>query len=404
MGIEAVEARLLALAKDYDPLKSNTLIALDPFQGAYNQRARMRAFCVVILNGTDITNKLEPHLISVRIVDGDELQCEIEVDDRDALVPIPPIGAKVKVDIGWAREQMFRTFDGEIKDVEYGIGRKQGGRRMWIHANGFGTTKSKMKEPMQMNLGEGAPPGDKEGQKHGLNDWIGKLAAAGGGSAQISSAFAAIKQDYWGAMSASPIHQIIQEGLKVGAMVQGTAGNVINFEKPGERGVSCRAVYRDNLIGCRLKPFAARPVHGASQSDSFDAKKGEIVKSVMTGLTEGKGPAAGVEAAGGAPGPEATQGNSEQANQGAADGQDGSGLGHGRIVIQGEPRATWNSLVTLVGVRPGVDGNYIIQVAEHIYSRQGYVTWLDVTPDGSDKSTASVLGNWPLPNPNPNII
>ena len=211
-------------------------------------------------------------------------------------------------------------------------------------------------------------------------------------------------QDYWGAMSASPLHQIIQEGLKAGAMVQGTTGNVINFETPGQRGVSCRAVWRDNLIGCRVRPFASRPVFGKAQSDSFDPKKGEIIKAVMDNLNANKGPAADSASAGGAPGPEASQGNSEQANQGAADGQDGAGLGYGRIVINGEPSARWNSLVMLQGVRPGVDGMYLIHVAEHIYSRQGYVTWLDVAPFGQALAADNVLGNWPLPNPNPNLL
>ena len=173
MAVEDIEAKLLALALAYDPLKHDTLIGdLDPFKGAYTQRARMRAFCEVFLNNTDITNKLEPHLISVRIVDGDQLSCELEIDDRDALVPIPPLLSNCKVNLGWAREQMFRTFDGLITDVEHGVGRKQGGRRMWIHANGMNLTSTKMKEPMQMNLGLGAPPGQKEGEKHGLNDWI----------------------------------------------------------------------------------------------------------------------------------------------------------------------------------------------------------------------------------------
>ena len=34
--------------------------------------------------------------------------------------------------------------------------------------------------------------------------------------------------------------------------------------------------------------------------------------------------------------------------------------------------------VQLSGARPGVDGIYWCPTVEHIYSRQGYVTWLDV--------------------------
>ena len=80
-----------------------------------------------------------------------------------------------------------------------------------------------------------------------------------------------------------------------------------------------------------------------------------------------------------------------------------SNLGAGRIVINGEPAAKWNSFVILEGVRPGVDGAYLIQVAEHIYSRQGYVTWLDVTPFAKAPAASNVFKTWPLPRPNPNM-
>ena len=402
MGIEEVEARLLALAKEYDPTKFNTLVRDDPFKGSVVQSNRMRAFCEVRVNGVDITYKIDPHLISVRIVDGDHFQCELEIDDRDARIPIPPILGQVTVALGWARERMFKVFEGVILEVEYGVGRKQGGRRMWVHANGWNTLTTRIKEPMNMNLGEGAPPGKKEGEKKGLPDWIQKLVTAGGGSAEVAGKFAANMQDYWGAMGASPLHEITSLGQKFGAAVQWSAGNVLKFEERGQRGVSCYAIWKNNLIGCRIRPFTARSAYGATQAETFNSKTGEWLKKKITDIAKGQGPAASATAAGGAPGPQATESGADQANQGAADG-DASNRGQGRIVINGEPSARWNSYVILQGVRPGVDGQYYIRVAEHIYSRQGYVTWLDVEPDAKAKGADSVLGNWPLPRPNPNI-
>jgi hypothetical protein len=402
MAIEDVEAKLLALAQDYDPLKHDTLVKSDPFWGAYSQSHRMRAFCEINVNDVDVTNRLEPHLISVRIVDGNQFECEIELDDRDALLPIPPIGGKVLVALGWMREQMYKMFDGVILSVEHGFGRKQGGRRMWIHANGWDMLKTKIKEPMDMNLGEGAPPGQKEGKKHSLTDWIQKLAKAGGGKAEISSAFAANMQDYWGAMGGSPLHNITELGQKFGAGVQWGSGNTVKFLKPGELGESCKAVWRDNLIGYRVHPFTPRSTYAASQASSYDNKQGQWIVKKLTDIAKGRGPAGDAAASGGGPAPQGTESGADQANTGAAQGQDASNLGQGRIVINGEPRARFWSLVKLEGVRPGVDGHYLIQVAEHIYSRQGYVTWLDVTPYGPAKGADSVLGNWPLPRPNPN--
>ena len=320
--LEEIEARLNALALEYDPLKRNTLVELDPFLGSANQTHRMRAYCVIIIGGFNITDKIAPFLISVRIVDGEEVSCEIEVDDRDGLVPLPPLGAECLVELGWAHESMVEMFHGPIQDVEHGFGRKQGGRRMWIHAKGLDHLKSKMKEPMQMNLGEGAPPGQKEGKKHSLSDWIQKLAEAGGGKANVAGKFAANMQDYFGAMGASPMHQIIEEGRKHGAMVQGTTGNTWNFEDPGQRGISCHAIWRENLIGYRVRPFVARGAYGKTFADWFDKAAGQHTKKILDLVTKGLGPAADAAAGGGGAAPQATDSGSDQANQGAADNQD----------------------------------------------------------------------------------
>jgi uncharacterized protein len=402
MGIEEVEAKLLALAKEYDPTQFHTLVRDDPFKGTFTQSNRMRAFCQVNVNGEDITYKLDPHLISVRIVDGDHFQCEIEIDDRDAMLPIPPILGSCSVALGWAREQMIKVFDGVILEVEYGVGRKQGGRRMWVHANGWNTLSTRIKEPMNMNLGEGAPPGKQEGDKHSLQDWVQKVVKHGGGSADVASKFAANMQDYWGVMSGSPLHEITSLGQKFGAMTKWDSGNVLRFEVPGQRGISCYAVWKNNLIGCRIRPFTARSSYGSTMAETFNNKDGQWLKKTITNIAKGQGPAASAAAGGGGPGPEATQSGADNATQGAADG-DAANRGTGRIVINGEPSARWNSYVVLQGVRPGVDGQYLITTAEHIYSRQGYVTWLDVEPDAKAKGADSVLGNWPLPRPNPNI-
>ena len=60
--------------------------------------------------------KIDPHLISVRIQDGNQYKCEIEVDDRDGRLPLPPLQANVEVRLGWERERMFKMFAGMIID------------------------------------------------------------------------------------------------------------------------------------------------------------------------------------------------------------------------------------------------------------------------------------------------
>ena len=48
--------------------------------------------------------------------------------------------------------------------------------------------------------------------------------------------------------------------------------------------------------------------------------------------------------------------------------------------------------VQVIDVRPGVDGDYIaLDAVEHIYSRQGYITWLDVRTNPYAGASSNVL-------------
>lgn len=385
----------------YDPLKHDTLIGeLDPFRGAYNQTHRMRAFCEVIVDGKDVTEKLDPYLISVRVMDGGDQKIEIELDDRDGRLPIPPFMADLDISFGWAKESMVKMFQGYIDTVEHGFGRKQGGRRMWIHGIAI-PTSTRWKEPMQDNQGDGAPPGQKEGKMIGLPDWLNQVAKNGGVTAQISGAFSKIKQDHWAMNGASPMHEIQSLAEKFGAMSQTKGRKQVTFEVPSERGQSCRAVWRDNLIGYRVRPWVSRSSWGGAQAMSFDKFTGGWLKQYTDAAKSMMGPGSQAASIGGSPAPAATEGQASQSNEGAAAAMESNAAGNGRIVINGEPRAQFNSLVSLEGVRPGVDGQYRIWVAEHIYSRQGYVTWLDVTPEMKAEGSRNVWYGY-IPRPNPN--
>ena len=74
--------------------------AFDPFQGTEVQTFRYRAHCRITVNGLDVTDRLEPHLVSVRVIDGSPFTAEIELDDRDARLPAPPPGAAVMIELG----------------------------------------------------------------------------------------------------------------------------------------------------------------------------------------------------------------------------------------------------------------------------------------------------------------
>ena len=222
---------------------------------------------MINVDGLDITNKLSPHLISLRILLGvPSTSCEIELDDRDAILPIPRVLSRVDVALGWQAERLIGVFSGVILDIEHGFGRKQGGRRMWVHANGADLL-GKLKEPIQDSMGEGAPPGAKEGPAKSLMDWSTQFLKHAGIKANIDSSMGKFMQDHWSAANESPMHLLTSLADQYGFVHQFTEGNVVNMERPGQRGVSCAAVWRDNLIGWRV-----RTVRGALNLCQFQIR------------------------------------------------------------------------------------------------------------------------------------
>lgn len=72
------------------------------------QQAYIQPFAAwkVTLDGTDLTDKLKPRLLSLRLSEkrGEEAdELEIELEDFDGKLAIPPEGAVLSVDLGWQR-------------------------------------------------------------------------------------------------------------------------------------------------------------------------------------------------------------------------------------------------------------------------------------------------------------
>jgi uncharacterized protein len=375
---------------------------MDPFLGSITQTRRLRAYCQISVAGVDITDKLLPHLISVRIIDTNpETQCELEIDDRDGKMPLPPLGGPVIVALGWQSESMVAVFDGVIEDFEHGFGRKQGGRRMYVHAKGNDTFKTAIKEPMQDHAGEGAPPGMKEGQQLiGLPQWIGQMAKSAKITADVDSAFAKMKQDYWVQSGSSLMHTVQSLQEQFGFTHQFRQGNKLVVQEKGKNGICCAAVWRDNLIAWRVKPIAMRSSFKGASQQWFDKEDSHwATKLQQFGLSFP------FDASGSAYAPKqsaATSGEASNDNAGAQSAAD-TQEGNGRIIINGEPKAVWNGLVLLQGARPGVDGLYFIETVEHVYSRQGFITTLEVSTVANAPEGIGVSGGFmDLPRPAPN--
>src|SRR5262245_824087 len=148
-------------------MNGRTPLAYDPFTPSIaRETLRRKAYCVINVGGIDVTNRLDPHLLSVTVILRADMydEAHIEIGDRDGRLPIPPLYASVSIAVGWEHEGARIIFTGTISDIASSFGRKQGGRRLWVEATSV-NPNSGVKEPQQFSLGEGAPPGEQEGQK-----------------------------------------------------------------------------------------------------------------------------------------------------------------------------------------------------------------------------------------------
>jgi hypothetical protein len=391
------------------------------------QAFHRHAYCSITVAGMNVTGKLTPFLISVRVLltNKEVSRCDLEIDDRNAEMGLPPPGTTIQVDLGWAASgpdilpEVSPTpdrfaqpplayeggsrivFTGVIQETEHGYARGGGGRRLWI--TGFiPDLLNEGKSPGMESHGEGDPDDSGQGQGVPFSDVVSSLAKKGGFNAVVEGSIGGLKRDSW-SVAASPyawIHQMAEElGAKVRPDPQSGNTLIIEPRRAYPEG-TVEAVAGMNLIASRIKPYIPRPQWADAKRDFFDIPKGswmDTIKKISNGLPFGQ--AAARFATPGAAAPNKDVGG----QQSSGDGEESSAsAGTGWILMNGEPDARLSGRVTLDGVRPGVDGNYGITEVEHTYSRRGFTTRVSVDdPSGAGLSDAFRSYGWQLNNEPP---
>src|SRR6188768_2493761 len=386
-----------------------------------HQGPRRHAACKLIVHGMqDVTDRLNPYLISVQVIDsieGGHSEAHIELDDRNCELMIPPDNVPLTVMMGWSGEGprvidfgrganslqddpgitaatiqnemkwhgpgLEVVFAGWVSEVESGFGRKGGGRRLWITGTG-GNTKGEAKQLQNVTVGEGKPEDSAkqtEG-KHKLGEIADKVFGAAGLKFKASPGMAKLSRDFWQATNESAQmfgERIARETGGIFSINNGIATLVGKGEGVNADGVALfgvEAVWGVNLIGWRIKPFSGRAQYGKASSKFFDFMKANW--DTASGEIPGGNPFGGAAAVAHGVGAVIGKIEGEQANEGAS--QDSqSKRGTGWCLINGEPRAHANAKISISGARPGVDGTYMISEAEHNYTRGvGYTTRCNV--------------------------
>jgi hypothetical protein len=389
-----------------------------------HQGPRRHAACKIIVHGMqDVTERLNPYLISVQVTDsveGGHSQAHIELDDRYCELVIPPDDVPLTVMMGWAGEGprvidfgrgnnsladdkditaatiqnemkwdgpgLEVVFAGWVSEVESGFGRKGGGRRLWISGTG-GNTKGQAKEQQTATVGEGKKDDSEQAGegKHKLEEIGNKVFGAAGLQFKMSPGMKKLKRDFWQATNESAQmfgERMARETGGIFSINNGIATLVGKGEGVNADGVvmfPIEAVWGVNLIGWRIKPFSGRPQYGGASARFFDfnAANWDKVAGEIGGGSDGN-PFGGAKSIAQTVGAVIGKVEGGQNNEGAS--QDSqSKRGQGWVLINGEPRAHAHCNLKLVNARPGVDGNYYVSEAEHNYTRGvGYTTRCNV--------------------------
>jgi uncharacterized protein len=174
--------------------------------------------------------------------------------------------------------------------------------------------------------------------------------------------------------------------------------NVEGMEMP-----TVEAIWGVNLIGWRIKPYAARPQFSAGVGRFFDIFKGlwDRAEKSIGGST----PFGGANALSRMFNSAASREVTEQNNVALSD-EAVLRRGHGWVLLNGEPGCRSGTKLMIVGARPGVDGFYKVIEVEHNYTRSvGFTTRCNVMypqPTGNPWigwPQADVLPPPPIPPP-----
>lgn len=316
----------------------------------------------VSVDGTDCSTRFASRLISLDAVDnsGETADtCRIVLDDTGGIIAMPEEGAHVMVSLNGGQ-----VFDGIVDDVKSILDRG-GGRRLEIEAKSA-DMKGKQKSPKR-----------KHWDDKTIGDAMKDAAKEAGVDLTVCGRIAGIKRKYVAQDHESFLHFVTRLSAETGGtfkMIGGTRGVVLDRnqgETAGSGGSigSVMAVVGDNLITANISPILTRPRFKEVRARWYDEKKAQ--------WKEEKIQVEGIESSDGEALVRHSKKDADESKESGKSGgkESNRDKGAGTVIIDGTPAARAEGQCTVVGVRPGVDGTYTIDKAEHKLDRSnGYET------------------------------
>lgn len=337
----------------------------------------------VLVQGEDVSPRLLPRLLRMTIRDASGEMAdtaEIELDDRDMKLSLPRAGVAIDLRMG---DQSGRTllFGGVVDAVRFKLDRA-GGRILTISAKSadvLGTAKQLQERHFDdVTIGEALR---RAGEKAGIEE------------VRIDPDLDSIFRSYLAMENESFLAFGDRLAREVGATFKVSGSRALFVRRNSTLAASGRsltpvpAAYGENLISCDITPFDSRPRHRRVIGRHYDPDAARLQESAAD-LADDSTDAELILRYVAADGDDAR----DQASATAAEIERAGGSG--TVTIDGDLRAKPGALCQVRGVRPGIDGDYLIDAVEHSIDRSaGMLSRLDLgLPQGTAGQDARRAG------------
>jgi phage protein D len=369
---------------------------------ATETQRHIRAFCRIWIREQDVTQKFDPYLMRVRVVDKELAsdECHIELDDAYGRLRLPDDREPIRIGLGWQSDAVYTSFEGTVDDVVH-HGQKRQGRLLTIVGTGVDFL-TKSKQHIQMSFEE-----KKKDEGVPLSDVLRALAArANIPEIVIDPKFEGIKLPSY-VVDESPNNAFLRLARDFGGIVKYAMKDgqqIVSFtDKASEKnalGQTMPTVFavaggnNANLIGWNIHPRASRAQWSETSAQWFSRTAAAWERHVNKVPVGGGGWFSQLDTRH----TNGSQSSTEKEAESKA-GADASGSlrrrGYGWVAIDGDPKAQAGSRVDVRGIRSGVDGSYKITEAEHTYHKGGGYTTLLTIED--PVLSGNITGEFPEP-------
>ncbi|MFN3892013.1 MAG: phage late control D family protein [Beijerinckiaceae bacterium] len=344
-----------------------------------------RSFYKIIVAGQDVTSRFDPLLLDVSVTDNigsTSDTCEIELADPGGMIKFPGKGDPILVFMGVDDAGAGEVFRGTVDEVR-SRGSKQNGRIMRISGKGIDTTK-KVKEPQQKHKDDAS-----------FGDVAQEWGQAAGVQVTVHGDLASIQRKYWDMRGESFIHWGKRVADEIGASFKVSGDRAVfvpandGETASGQGAPSLSVVFGQNLLEWDIAPVIGRPAYKTTEVRWYDREAGQWKTEKVETKNEGVDASARFKF---------TDANQDQAKKKAeSEGKKSEREGaEGTVEIVGDPTAKAGGKCIVVGVRPGIDGEYRIKSATHrLQKSSGYTTSLslDQAQGEAGKDGRSATGN-----------